>query len=114
VSCAVGLAVLDVIRDEGLQQNALDAGNYLMERLWDFGDPLIGDVRGQGLFIGVELVRDQASKEPAAEEAAALVNRMKSRGVLLSTDGPYHNVIKIKPPMVFNRDDADFVMKNWA
>jgi 4-aminobutyrate aminotransferase-like enzyme/Ser/Thr protein kinase RdoA (MazF antagonist) len=114
VSCAAGLAVLDVIRDEGLQQNALDAGNYLMERLWDFGDPLIGDVRGQGLFIGVELVRDQASKEPAAEEAAALVNRMKSRGVLLSTDGPYHNVIKIKPPMVFNRDDADFVMKNWA
>jgi 4-aminobutyrate aminotransferase-like enzyme/Ser/Thr protein kinase RdoA (MazF antagonist) len=114
VSCAVGLAVLDVIRDEGLQQNALDAGEYLMERLWDFGDPLIGDVRGQGLFIGVELVRDHGSKQPAAEEASALVNRMKSRGVLLSTDGPYHNVIKIKPPIVFNREDADFVMKNWG
>jgi 4-aminobutyrate aminotransferase-like enzyme/Ser/Thr protein kinase RdoA (MazF antagonist) len=114
VSCAVGLAVLDVIRDEGLQQNALDAGNYLMERLRELDDPLIGDVRGQGLFIGVELVRDRATKEPAPGEASAVVNRMKSRGVLLSTDGPYHNVIKIKPPIVFTRDDADFVVQNWG
>ncbi len=108
VSCAVGMAVLDVIRDEGLQQNALATGDYLLAGLRDLATrhPIIGDVRGLGLFLGFELVRDRATQEPAAAEASALVDRMKDLGVLLSTDGPFHNVIKIKPPMIFSRADA--------
>jgi 4-aminobutyrate aminotransferase-like enzyme len=109
VSCAVGLAVLDVISGEGLQENARVTGEYLLAGLRGLArhNPLIGDVRGQGLFIGIELVRDRETKEPAASEADAMVNRMKDHGILLSTDGPYHNVIKIKPPIVFGRADAD-------
>ncbi len=108
VSCAVGLAVLDAIRDEGLQENARATGEYLLGELRQLAERhrTIGDVRGQGLFLGIELVRDRGTKEPAAEEASELVNRMKELGVLLSTDGPFHNVIKIKPPLVFSRDDA--------
>jgi len=102
VSCAAGLAVLDVIRDEGLQENARATGGYLLAGLRDLAEryPLIGDVRGCGLFIGAELECDAA-------QASAVVDRMKTLGVLLSTDGPLHNVIKIKPPMVFDRADAD-------
>ncbi|HTS28079.1 MAG TPA: aminotransferase class III-fold pyridoxal phosphate-dependent enzyme [Bryobacteraceae bacterium] len=112
VSCAVGLAVLDVIRDEGLQENARDAGEYLLKGLKDLAGrhPLIGDVRAQGLFLGFELVRDRETLEPAADEASEIVNRMKERGILLSTDGPLHNVIKIKPPLVFGRADADLLV----
>ena len=72
---------------------------------------LIGDVRGVGLFLGVELVRDRATLEPAAAEATELVNRMAKRGILLSTDGPLHNVIKIKPPMVLTADDVDMTCR---
>jgi len=92
--------VLDVIRDEGLQQNALSTGDYLLAGLRDLARrfPAIEDVRGRGLFLGVEL--------SDASTASALVERMKVSGVLLSTDGPLHNVIKIKPPIVFDRSDA--------
>jgi len=109
VSCAVGLAVLDVIRDEELQQNALAVGDYLKDVLNQMKSrhSLIGDVRGQGLFVGIELVRDRETREPADSEAARLIEQMRERGVLLSTDGPFHNVIKIKPPIVFSRRDAD-------
>ena len=109
VSCAVGLAVLDVIRGEELQQNALEVGEYLHQSLNQLKSrhPLIDDVRGQGLFVGVELVRDRQTLEPADHEAALLIEQMKEKGVLLSTDGPFHNVIKIKPPLVFSRHDAD-------
>ena len=112
VSCAVGLAVLDVIEEEGLQQHALDIGEYLKSRLSELATyhKLIGDVRGRGLFLGVELVRDRNTLEPAAEEASSIVESMKDRGILLSTDGPLHNVIKIKPPLPFNRSDADRVV----
>jgi 4-aminobutyrate aminotransferase-like enzyme/Ser/Thr protein kinase RdoA (MazF antagonist) len=113
VSCAVGLAVLDVIREEGLQENAREVGAYLLDGLRDLAGrhAIIGDVRGQGLFVGIESVRDRATKEPAAREAAEVVEAMKDRGILLSTDGPMHNVIKIKPPMVFGRSDADRVVR---
>jgi 4-aminobutyrate aminotransferase-like enzyme/Ser/Thr protein kinase RdoA (MazF antagonist) len=113
VSCAVGLAVLDAICEEGLQENARDVGDYLLNGLRQLAGrhPLIGDVRGQGLFLGFELVRDRETQEPAADEASEIVNRMKDRGVLLSTDGPLHNVIKIKPPLVFSRGDADLVVE---
>jgi 4-aminobutyrate aminotransferase-like enzyme len=111
VSCAVGLAVLDVIRDEGLQENARDVGAYLLEGLRALKSPLIGDVRGKGLFLGIEFVRDRETKEPAAHEAAEIVEKMKDRRILLSTDGPMHNVIKIKPPLVFSRADADLLLR---
>jgi 4-aminobutyrate aminotransferase-like enzyme/Ser/Thr protein kinase RdoA (MazF antagonist) len=116
VSCAAGLAVLDVIRDEELQQNALEVGEYLKQELRELQDrhSLIGDVRGLGLFLGVEFVRDRETLEPADSEASQIVERMKERGVLLSTDGPFHNVIKIKPPLVFSRADADFLVMNLA
>ena len=107
VSCAAGLAVLDVIRDEELQQNALEVGEYLKKGLQELQNQhsLIGDVRGLGLFLGIELVRDR-ELDPADSEAAHVVERMKERGILLSTDGPFHNVIKIKPPLVFSSADA--------
>lgn len=110
VSCAVGLAVLDVLRDEELQSNALEVGNYLKTELQKLQEvfPVIGDVRGRGLFLGIDLVRGPENLEPAAKEAAEIIERMRDRGVLLSTDGPFHNVIKIKPPMIFSRCDADF------
>ena len=113
VSCAAGLAVLDVIRDEALQENARDTGAWLLSGLAELKQrhPLIGDVRGLGLFLGIELVRDRETLEPAAAEAAALVDRMKDAGILLSTDGPLHNVIKIKPPMVFSRADAALLLE---
>ena len=109
VSCAAGLAVLDVIRDEELQQNALAVGDYLKDVLNQLKSrhSLIGDVRGQGLFVGIELVRDRQTRAPADREAARLIEQMRERGVLLSTDGPFHNVIKIKPPIAFSRRDAD-------
>jgi 4-aminobutyrate aminotransferase-like enzyme len=114
VSCAAGLAVLDVIRDEELQQNALEVGEYLKQGLRELQNrhSLIGDVRGLGLFLGVEFVRNRETIEPADKEAAQVVEWMKERGVLLSTDGPFHNVIKIKPPLVFSRADADFLVMN--
>jgi len=116
VSCAIGLAVLDVIEDEGLQQRALELGRRLREGLTALMPvhPIIGEVRGAGLFVGVELVRDRQTLEPAAAEAEVLVQRMKARGVLLSTDGPLHNVIKIKPPMVLSADDVDMTVRLFA
>ena len=107
VSCAVGQAVLNVIRDEGLQAHAEHVGNYLLQKLQSLQNDheIIGDVRGRGLFIGIELVRDY-ELTPAANEAHTIVNSMKEKGVMLSTDGPDHNVIKIKPPMIFSKDNA--------
>ncbi len=109
VSCAAGLAVLDVIEDEGLQENARVVGDHLLRRLGRLADrhQLIGDVRGHGLFVGIELVRDLATLEPATDEATAVIEAMRDRGILLSTEGPFHNVIKIKPPMVWTTAHAD-------
>ncbi len=71
---------------------------------------IIGDVRGSGLFLGVELVRDRETLEPAGEEASFVANRMREQGILLGTDGPYHNVVKIRPPMPFDIEDADLLI----
>ncbi len=109
VSCAVGLAVLDVIEEEGLQENARRVGEAMLDglRALQKDYELIGDVRGRGLFVGVELVRDRETLEPATEEASRIVDAMKDRGILLSTDGPLENVIKIKPPIVFSMADNE-------
>jgi 4-aminobutyrate aminotransferase-like enzyme/Ser/Thr protein kinase RdoA (MazF antagonist) len=114
VSCAIGMAVLDVIEQEGLQANALDVGNYLMAGLRQLQarHPLIGNVRGLGLYIGAELVLDPETMEPAGDHASYISNRMRDYGVLISTDGPFHNVLKIKPPICFSRADADHLL--WA
>jgi 4-aminobutyrate aminotransferase-like enzyme len=113
VSCAIGLAVLDAVEDDGLRENALQVGAHLLAGLEKLKEkhPLVGDARGRGLFLGVELVRDRETLEPAAAEAKAVVEAMKERGVLLSTDGPLANVIKIKPPLVFSMADADRVVE---
>ena len=109
VSCAVGLEVLRVISDEGLQRNALDTGAYWMDGICALQDdfPIIGQARGAGLFLGIDLIRDRATREPADWEAAYIVERMKGRGVLLSTEGPSHNVLKLKPPIIFRREHVD-------
>lgn len=108
VSCAAARAVLAEIRDRELQRSAREVGGFLLDRLRGLADrfPIVGDVRGRGLFLGVELVRDPESRTPFPEAAAYVVNRMRARSVLTSTDGPDANVLKIKPPMVFSFEDA--------
>lgn len=112
VSCAIGMAVLDVIADEQLQAKALRVGSHLMDGLRGLMQKheLIGDVRGLGLFVGIELVVDRETLEPAPAQATSIANRMRERGILLSTDGPFHNVLKIKPPLVFTEANADFLV----
>ena len=107
VSSAIGKEVLKVIKDEKLQENALATGNYLIEKLNQLQSkfPIIADVRGKGLFLGVELC--DSSKNPLPEHTDYLINRMKELGILMSSDGPDHNVLKIKPPMVFSKENAD-------
>jgi 4-aminobutyrate aminotransferase-like enzyme len=109
VACAAGLAVLDVLRDEALQDRALRVGKYWMTELKKLQDchRLIGDVRGSGLFLGIDLVRDRETREPAAAQADYVVNRLRDRGILAGTDGPHHNVIKLRPPLIFSEADAD-------
>jgi 4-aminobutyrate aminotransferase-like enzyme len=112
VSCAIGLKVLEVVHEEKLQAHALRVGERLLAGLRDLQQrhEIIGDVRGSGLFLGVELVRDRHLLFPVKEEASRIVNQMRQRGILLGTDGPYHNVIKIRPPMPFSEADADFLL----
>jgi 4-aminobutyrate aminotransferase-like enzyme/Ser/Thr protein kinase RdoA (MazF antagonist) len=106
VSCAIGLEVLQTVKREGLQENALNVGNYLKEALKTLAKncPIIGDVRGEGLFLGFELVDKDLN--PLPEKTDYLANRMKAHKILMSVDGPQHNVLKIKPPMVFNLEQA--------
>lgn len=108
VACNVGLAVLDVIETEQLQPQALSVGNHLIDGLRQLQaqHPCIGDVRGKGLFIGVEFVQSPNSLVPNARLARYVVERMKRKKILLSTDGPDENVIKIKPPICFDENDA--------
>jgi len=112
VSCAIGKAVLDVIEKEHLQENAATVGKHLLQ---GFGllkrkYPLIGHVRGQGLYLGIELVKNRQTLEPADQEADYIVNRLRDHGILISTDGPLHNVLKFKPPMVITKENADEII----
>jgi 4-aminobutyrate aminotransferase-like enzyme len=108
VACAAGLAVLDVLEEERLPQNAQRVGGSLTTGLRELAGRHveIGDVRGMGLYLGVELVRDRTSLEPATAQAAYVANRLRERGVLTGTDGPHHNVLKLRPPLCFGEDDA--------
>ena len=116
VSCAIGRAVLSIIKKEELQKQAKHVGDYLKNKLIHLQKkyPIIGDVRGHGLFLGFELVRNQETLEAADKEATYLVNRMREHGVLMSMDGPLHNVIKIKPPLCFTKNNVDFLIKTLA
>lgn len=114
VSCAIGLALLDVIEEEGLQKNAKETGEYWKEQLVQLKAryPVIGDIRGSGLFLGIELVNDPDSLEPATEFAGFAKNELRNMGILVNTDGPFDNVFKIKPPMCFNKKNADLFISN--
>jgi len=113
VACAAGLAVLNVLEEEHLQENALRVGNYLKTELQALQSrhALIGDVRGSGLFLGIDLVVDRATREPAPQQASYVVNRLRECGILTGTDGPHHNVIKLRPPLVFRKADADLLVR---
>jgi 4-aminobutyrate aminotransferase-like enzyme len=113
VSCTVGAEVLQIVHKAHLQAHAEKVGTDLLARLRLLMErfALIGDVRGSGLFLGVELVRSRDTLEPAAQEATEIVNRMREAGVLIGTDGPFHNVLKIRPPMPFNAEDAETLVK---
>jgi 4-aminobutyrate aminotransferase-like enzyme/Ser/Thr protein kinase RdoA (MazF antagonist) len=113
VSCAVGMAVLHVVQGEKLQEHARAVGDRMLGDLRSLAEryPMIGDVRGSGLFLGAELVRDRTTLEPATEEASLVVNRMRDRGVLIGTDGPHHNVLKIRPPMPFGPEDGGVLIE---
>ena len=112
VSCAAGLAVLETVEDEDLQAHAQRVGVHLRSGLEELSSryEIIGDVRGTGLFVGVELVRNRDTQEPATAEAALIVDRLRERRILLGTDGPFHNVLKIRPPLPFNERDADVLL----
>jgi len=113
VSCAIGKAVMEVIDRENLQDNSLRVGSYLMEGLEQLKSKhdLIGDVRGKGLMVGVELVKDRSTKEPADDESAHVLERSKELGLLLGKAGFYGNVLRIKPPMCITRVDVDFMLE---
>lgn len=110
VSSVVGLTVLDVIERDGLQHNALTVGQHLRTRLTELAQrhPLIGAVHGSGLYMGVELVRDRETLEPAATETAAICERMRELGVIVQPTGDHLCVLKMKPPMCLSRSSADF------
>ncbi|WP_432180708.1 aminotransferase class III-fold pyridoxal phosphate-dependent enzyme [Streptomyces sp. NBC_00063] len=109
VSCAIGEAVLDIVERDGLRANATYVGGYFAQSLRQLQErqPLIGDVRAQGLYLGVELVRDCATKEPATAEAFRVTELAKERGVVVFPNGVHDNVLKIKPPMTFQRAHVD-------
>jgi 4-aminobutyrate aminotransferase-like enzyme/Ser/Thr protein kinase RdoA (MazF antagonist) len=111
VACAAGLAVLDVLEEERLQDNAKVVGEHWLEGLRGLRNPLIGDVRGLGLFLGIELVKDRETLAPAAKEASRVVNHLRELGILTGTDGPHHNVIKLRPPLCFTKRDAELVVE---
>jgi len=116
VSSAVGMAVLDVLSHENLQENAVSTGRYVfngLKRLQEkFG--LIGEVRGLGMFFALELVLDQKTKQPAIYQAKRLINIMREKGVLISTIGVKDSILKLRPPMPFNESHADLLLDTLA
>jgi len=112
VSCAIANAVFDVIMRENLRENALVVGEYLLDccQILAKKHKIIGDVRGVGLFVGIELVKDRETREPAKEIASYVTSRLREEHILMSTDGPDSNVLKLKPPMVFTRENVDEVI----
>ncbi|MGB5291455.1 MAG: aminotransferase class III-fold pyridoxal phosphate-dependent enzyme [Lysobacterales bacterium] len=113
VACAAALAVLEVIEQEGLQAHALETGKYLLEGLKELAtnQPLIGDIRGSGLFVGIDLVRNRESREPATDETQTAVNLLRQQGILIGSTGQHDNILKVRPPMVFSKENADLLLQ---
>jgi 4-aminobutyrate aminotransferase-like enzyme len=113
VSCAAGLAVLDVLETENLQQNALAVGQYLIDGVTELATrhENIGEIRGTGLFLGVDLVSNRETREPATELASRVVNGLRERGILTGSIGPADNILKLRPPMVFSSENADYFLE---
>ncbi len=110
VSCVAGMSVLDILEREGLQRNALEIGDHLRIRLEALAEtqPMVGPVHGLGLYLGVEIVRDQTTLEPAPEEVIEICDRMLALGVIVQPAGDRQNVLKLKPPLCMTRESADF------
>ncbi len=113
VSCAIGSEVLKVIEEEDLVGNAFTVGNYLIEQFKNLQKkyPVIGDIRGSGLNLGIDIVKNPQSKEADTELAGQIVNRLREKEILIGTDGPFDNVLKIKPPMCFTKENVDFFIE---
>ena len=113
VSCEIGLAVLDVIEEEGLQENAHRVGGALRAGLEELvaRHEIAGAAHGMGLYLGLDLVRDRDTKEPAREEAYAICERLRERGAIVQPTGDGENVLKLKPPLVFTQRDADWLLE---
>jgi 4-aminobutyrate aminotransferase-like enzyme len=116
VAAAAGLAVLDVLEGEGLQQNSLETGAYLTSKLRIAGSSSahVGDVRGAGLYIGIEIVKDKASREPDRTAAEHIVNGLREHNILIGTAGRHGNVLKIRPPLCFSRENADMLVEGFS
>ena len=121
VAAAAGLAVMDVLEDEELQEHALKLGEYLKENFWRTEaqtkpqNVCIGDIRGSGLFLGIELVRDRETKEPATKETSFICTVLKQQyDILTSVDGFHDNVLVVKPPLVFSEADADYFIESFT
>lgn len=114
VACAVGNAVLDVMERDDLIEHARTTGDYIRARFTELAErhELIGDIRGHGLWVGVELVSDRDTVHPATEKTRVVVNRMKERGVLLNRIGEFDNVLKMRPPLPFSIEHADILIEN--
>ena len=112
VSSGIRQTVLKIIKAEKLQKNALNIGSYLKKELLNLKKTfeIIGDIRGEGLFLGIEIIAEINTIKPNPKAAKQIVNEMKELDVLISTDGPDNNMIKIKPPIIFNKKDADFLL----
>lgn len=112
VSCAIGLAVLEVMEEEGLMNNARKVGEYMMQQLNMLKEEIqfLGDIRGEGFCLGLEIVLDKMTRTPATALTHYLVNELKNRFILVDTDGPFQNVLKIKPPLCFTRENADYLI----
>ena len=108
----IGREVLAIVDDEGLQANAEAVGDHMLDGLRALQErhPVIGDVRGMGLFLGVEMVRDRETLAPATEAAGYIANRLREHRILIGTEGPHDNVLKIRPPLTFGRDDAEMLL----
>jgi 4-aminobutyrate aminotransferase-like enzyme len=112
LSCMVGREVLTIVDEEGLQANAEAMGDEMLAglRALQQRHPIIGDVRGMGLFLGVELVRDRETLEPATEVASTIANRLRDHRILIGTEGPHDNILKIRPPLTFGHGDAEMLL----
>jgi alanine-glyoxylate transaminase/(R)-3-amino-2-methylpropionate-pyruvate transaminase len=113
VSCAAGKAVMEVIENEKIQQNCLEMGSHIAEGLNRLKSKyeIIGDVRGRGLMIGVELVKNRRTKDPATDECLKIFEHAKDLGLLVGKGGFFGNVLRIKPPMCLTKADADFMIE---